>query len=41
MQRLRRDLAAEAWRLLRILLLWFSAVPADPGRTGVLHRPRL
>jgi hypothetical protein len=33
---------AEAGRLLRILFLWFGAVPADPGRTlGQEWRGRL
>jgi hypothetical protein len=29
---LRRDAAAEARRLLRVLFLWLGSVPADPGR---------
>src|SRR5262245_58343016 len=35
----RRDAAAEAGRLLRVLLLRFSAVSADPGR-AVRRRER-
>ncbi len=44
MHGLRRDAAAEAGRLLRVLFLRFGAVPADPGRAfrpkccGVLLR---
>src|SRR5262249_36866274 len=32
LQRLRRDTAAEAGRLLRVLFLRLGSVPADPGR---------
>jgi hypothetical protein len=32
MHRLRRDPAAEAGRLLRVLFLWLGSMPADPGR---------
>jgi len=32
MLRLRGEVAAEAWRLLRLLLLWFGPLPADSGR---------
>jgi hypothetical protein len=32
LHRLRRDTAAEAGRLLRVLFLWLGCVPADPGR---------
>jgi hypothetical protein len=28
---LRRDAAAEAGRLLRILFVWLGSMPADPG----------
>ena len=31
MHRMRCDAASETWRLLRVLLLRFRAVPADPG----------
>jgi hypothetical protein len=31
MHRLRYEIAAEAWRLLRVLFLRLNAVPTDPG----------
>jgi tripartite-type tricarboxylate transporter receptor subunit TctC len=46
MRRVRRDLAAEAGRLLRVLLLWLGALPAGPGgahgrrRTKMIERPQ-
>jgi len=34
MRRMRQDAAAETGRLLRVLLLWLGALPADPGEKG-------
>jgi hypothetical protein len=34
MHRLRREAAAEAGRLLRVLFLWLGSVPADSGRAS-------
>jgi hypothetical protein len=41
MRRLRHTPAAEAWGLLRVLLLRFGAVPSDPGKLLLLDEPTL
>ena len=42
MHRLRRDAAAKAGRLLRVLFLWLGSVPADPGQAlGAVGRSAL
>lgn len=39
--RLRDEVAAEGWRLLRVLLVWFGPLPTDATRAHRQRRTRL